>query len=156
MLGLMIFILFSLLGWLIPILIIVWIVRMVMHRHDHANNKRSIDLRDFVITAVLAAAGYCGILAFYFIPLAIFGNNADNAVFATRLIVGVMSIMLGIAVKHITGNFVMIMGIVAFLLDLPFIFDNLGSLGVLLILVLVFAGLVVTTIKLSRKPVPHG
>ena len=137
----------------LPIVVIVWIVRLVVHR-SKPNSKpvRGISFRDMLLAAAITAAGFCGIVALYYVPLAIFGSTEDtNGSFGVRLVAGVALMLLGLKLRGVTGNFLMSIGILAFLLVAPYAFSNFGSAGTFLLICVAFIGLVVAALMHGRK-----
>ena len=146
-------ILFSFLLFVVlPIAAIVWFVRFLMHRGKGSKSARKLEFRDLLIVASVSAAGFCGIIALYYFPLAVFGVTEENSsVFAMRLIGGMVLLLVGLWMKGVTGNFLMSIGIIGFLLAMPFAFDNFGSVGTFALVVAAFIGLIVAALRQSKK-----
>jgi hypothetical protein len=148
-------ILWSILGWIVPLIILVWIIRAFTHRGHHGKTRQA-NYRDLLLATVGLSAGYAGAAAIYYLPPALFGSDSDNAVFASRLVIGVLLLIAGIALKKLTGVFLMIMGLVAFTLAAPFVFNNLGSAGALVAAFVAFIALVVFAMRINKKADHHG
>jgi len=149
------YILWVILGWLLPLIILIWIIRAFTHR-GHKGKPRQATFRDLMLATVGLSAAYAGGVMIYYLPPQLFGSSADNAVFAARLIIGVLLLVAGLALKKITGVFLMCMGILAFVLASPFVFENLGSAGALIAAFVAFAVLVFFAVKVSKKAEHHG
>ncbi len=146
-------IVFSLLFFIAPIAAVVWIVRLLVHR-SRPNNKpvRGISFRDLLLASAISAAGFCGIVALYYVPLSIAGTTEDTSgSFVIRLVTGVVLMLFGLRLRGITGNFLMAIGILAFLLVAPYAFSNFGSAGTFLIICAAFIGLVVAALVHGKK-----
>lgn len=147
-------IIFSLLfSVVLPIAAIVWLIRYFSHR-SRPNSKpvRGLSFRDLLLVSAITAAGFCGIVALYYVPLSIAGSTEDTSgSFVIRLVVGVVLMLFGLRLRGITGNFLMAIGILAFLLVAPYAFSNFGSAGTFLIICAAFIGLVVAALVHSRK-----
>jgi hypothetical protein len=144
------------LALLIIAAIIIFIIVKANTEDNNLLEPRAADFRDLLLALVAVSAGYSGGAVLYYLPPAVFGNEADNAVFAGRLVLGVLLLILGLLLKKVTGIFLMIMGIFGLLLAAPFVFNNLGSAGALVAVVIAFAVLVFFTVRFNKKNQHHG
>ena len=150
--------LIALLGWLIPIALIVWLVRVFSHRHESAEStsgksvRRSLQSKDVVLLSLIVPAGVAGSAGLYLLPQDVFGYSSDDAAsFAIRVVCGVILLVGGLYLKRITGIFIMCIGAISILLASPYVFNNLGSAGALLVVFLAFIGLIGAALWLNKK-----
>lgn len=139
----------------LPIAIVVWIVRYFYHRsHPHEKKKFSFGLRELIITSIVITAGFAGISGIVLSPITFFDvediSDSSTALFI-YLVASMVLLMLGIALKDLTGKFLMILGVIILLFSVvPFI-GEVGSSGAFIALLLVFVSLVAIIIRVSRK-----
>jgi hypothetical protein len=150
---------YSLISLLVPVLIIVLIIRLIMRHRDGAHqNGPLLKFREVLLSTLVIAAGYCGVVGLYALPIALFGEESEyaNQVLVTHLISAIMLLIAGLFIKNVTGKFLMVVGLFLLLMALGPAFQTLGSGGALLAVILAFAVLIVITVHVSRKARTNG
>lgn len=144
-------ILSSLAYLVIPVLLIVFLIM-------RSKNKNKSALEDLINICLSLVTFTTGLIGIGFAPNAFF--NIDNPLKSTTalaiyLSASMLLLISGVLLKGRTGKLLMIMGI--FLLAMSIIpsITNFGSLGLFLVVFLVFIVLVGTIIKVSKKE-NHG
>jgi hypothetical protein len=144
----------------VPIIIIVLIVRLVT-RHSQKDGHGTglhapigeVTPRQITLGVLVLAAGYAGIAALYVLPMWVMNLSAESSIFAVRLVAGLASLMVGLALlrERMVSLLLMTVGIVTMLLAAPYIFSNFGSAGTLVVIFLVLAALIGLAVYFSRK-----
>jgi hypothetical protein len=145
----------------VPIILIVVIVRLVVGHgktggHGLGTSVSELSPRQLTLGVLALAAGFAGIAALYVLPIWLFGLSDDvsgAAIFAIRLVSGVVVLALGLAVlrQKLVSGLLMAVGVITILMATPYIFENLGSKGILLVVFLVLVALVWLTVWLSKR-----
>lgn len=146
-----------LLSILIPVAIIVGIVllvRILAQRNGH-NTKavRSFGLREVTLGSLMIAAGFAGLSGFILLPYALFADDASNTKHILVALVSVVGLLVGgLALRGLTGKFLMIIGVLLLLGGFGPAFDSLDSSVTGLLAVLTAFGILIgVTIWVSRK-----
>lgn len=140
--------------FVLPVLIIVWIVKHFSHRKDSNHKTKPTGLRELMLGFIMITAGVAGIAGIVLIPMVFFDvediGDSNTSLFI-YLTASMLLLMLGIFLKDLTGKFLMILGIILLLVSVvPFV-ENFGSSGAFIVLLLVFVALVVLIVRVSRK-----
>ncbi|HEX9679447.1 MAG TPA: hypothetical protein VGA08_02395 [Candidatus Saccharimonadales bacterium] len=141
-----------LLSFVLPIIVVVWVIRWLMG--SHGNNKKprkSISEREFVLGFFGLAAITTGLVGFYRLPEVIFLDGDEALSFAVRVAVGAILLASGAHIKELAGKILMGIGASLLVVSLFGVFDSLGDIGSLLIILLAFIGLVVAAMKMDKK-----
>lgn len=157
-------ILFALLSFLIGPVIIVLIVLAVVRRSSrhgaegHQGTGANMPLshltpRQAVLGLLFATAAYAGIAGIYVLPNWLLGFNTEGQIFGVQLVGGLIVLAAGIALMHrrFVGALLMTVGVISMFVASPYVFSSLGSVGVLLVIFLVFVSLIVLAIRFSHK-----
>ena len=143
----------------VPIIIIVIIVRL-LSRHQAGATGRGVNRsvtdispRQITLGVLAGTVIYAGAVALYNLPTWLFNVTDDGTVFGLRLLIGVLVLGFGLLVmrRRLISIILMGLGVLNLLLATPYIFTNFGSVGILLVVMLVFAVLIFLTMRLHKK-----
>ena len=153
--------LFSLIGPVILILIVVVILR---HRKPVPGDDTApktgfktpvsqLSPRQAVIALMVITAAYSGIAGLYVLPIWLLGITDESQIFGVRLVAGLIVLVAGVIIrqKRVIGLLLMSIGVLTMFTSMPYIFESLGSKGILLIVFLVLAALIALAVRLSHK-----
>lgn len=153
MFGLLIFTVFLQIA--IPALIIFLIVRFFVNRHKKKSTP--ITYLEILRWTILLAAGYCGIAGITTFPYAVIGSDVEsNTLVITYLLAGMLLLLAGLALKELTGKFLMVLGTLLLLIGIVPVFDAFGSSGAFAAVLAAFVVLIVIAVRMSRKANRHG
>ena len=144
----------------LPVVVIIVIVRLVTHRSQNGKPGTGMSApisqltpRQTTLGITAVAAAYAGIAAFYVLPTWLLGETEDGTIFMVRLVSGLLLLAAGLGLLRyrLVSILLMTVGVVTMLMASPYIFQNFGSGGVLVVIFIVLAALIGLAIRLSHK-----
>lgn len=143
----------------VPVAIITLIVRHFTARRYSVDGTRlntpinRLSPRKAATALMLLVAVYAGVAAVYVAPIWLLSMTDESLIFAFRLVAGLILLSIGIFLRRqrLLNGLFMTLGIIAILTSLPYVFTNLGSIGILIVIFLVLVALVAIAVRLSHK-----
>lgn len=151
---------FSLIPLLLFIGLIVLVIRLLLGHKG--KNAKPIGLREILLTCLIIAAGYAGLVGLFMLPYAFVGTDSGTykeesyGILAAHLVAAIGLLISGMIVGRLTGRFVMSLGIILLIGSTFPAFETLGSSGGFIAVLLAFIALIVITVKVSKKAENHG
>jgi ABC-type Mn2+/Zn2+ transport system permease subunit len=116
-----------------------------------AQKKRSL-VRDAIIGFIMISAFVCGIISLFLLPNKVMNISSDSIIFAVRLATGVAILLVGLFIKNkLQKYFLMVLGLLMIISQAPYVVDNFGSYGALIIVSIAFIAIIIATVVLTRK-----
>jgi hypothetical protein len=141
-----------LINFLLPIVVIYGIYRLITR--DRVNSRQAVT-RDVVIGVLSLLTGYVGVISLYRLP-EIFLIESGSAVFAMRMVAGIVCLATGAFLRELTGRLLMVIGLVLVLISSPFIFENFGSKAAYVFVLASFVALIALTVYLHNQNEKNG
>lgn len=119
-----------------------------------AAQKKFTVVRTAIVGFVMVSAFVTGAISLLLLPDKVLNIKSEPIVFGVRVAFGVAIILIGLLLKNkLQKYFLLILGMVMLIAQAPYVINNYGSYGALIIVGLAFIALIVATILLTRK---HG
>ena len=132
------------------------IIFAIVYLATHNDKRRTSILHDVFLVAIIVCASVSGVLALYYLPTKLLGFNSENIIFAIRVSLGVLMLIIGLALPNkFQKYFLMLLGLFILLVELPFVFTNFGSYGALILVGVAFITLITITVWLSTRGIKN-
>lgn len=136
----------------LSILIYPAIIALVIYLLVQASQKKKTTVRNAIIGFIMISAFVSGTIALFLLPNKVFNVQSDAIAFGIRVATGVILLLLGLVVSNkLQKYFLLILGLFIMLSQAPYVIDNFGSYGALIIVGLAFISLIIATIVLTRR-----
>ncbi len=135
--------------------LIAFIIYAIVKKNkpNHSNNKLNHSmLRETITGLVLFSATISGLISLTYLPEKVLMISSESVNFGVRVALGVALIIVGALLKSkLQKNFLLVLGLLMILLQMPYIFNNFGSYGALVVIVIAFVVLVGGTVVLTKR-----
>jgi ABC-type Mn2+/Zn2+ transport system permease subunit len=128
------------------------LIALIIYLIVQATQKKRSLVRDAIIGFVMISAFVCGIISLFLLPNKIMNISNDSIIFAVRLATGVTILLVGLFIKNkLQKYFLLILGLLMIISQAPYVVDNFGSYGALIIVSIAFIAIIIATVVLTRK-----
>ena len=115
-------------------------------------SKPTSPVRSAIIGFIMISAFVAGTISLYLLPNKVFNVQNDSIAFGVRVATAVVLLVIGLALKNkLQKYFLLILGLFMLITQAPYVFENFGSYGALVIVGLAFISLIVATIVLTKR-----
>ncbi len=137
--------LLSLLAW--PAL-----VAYIIYLAVNMSKKNHSMVRETITGLVLLSATISGLISLTYLPEKVLMISSDALNFGVRVALGVALIIVGALLKNkLQKNFLLVLGLLMIISQVPYIFSNFGSYAALAVVATAFIVLVGGTVVLTRR-----
>jgi ABC-type Mn2+/Zn2+ transport system permease subunit len=136
----------------VSLLIYPALIALIIYLIVQATQKKRSLVRDAIIGFVMISAFVCGIISLFLLPNKVMNISSDSIIFAVRLATGVTILLVGLFIKNkLQKYFLLILGLLMIISQAPYVVDNFGSYGALIIVSIAFIAIIIATVVLTRK-----
>lgn len=150
-------------SFLIPVIIlagIIYVIVKLVNGHKNGKKTKPFGFREIILTCLVIAAGFAGIVGFFSLPYAFVEDSSSGSesyvILATHLVCAMGLLIAGMLAGHFTGKFVMSIGIILLIASAIPALETLGSAGGFLAVIIAFFVLIAITIKVTKKADGNG
>ena len=135
--------------------LIAFIIILIVKKSvpNHSNNKPNHSMvRETITGLVLFSAAISGLMSLTYLPDKVLMISSESVNFGIRVALGVALIIIGALLKNkLQKNFLLVLGLLMILLQMPYIFNTFGSYGALVVAAAAFVTLVRGTVILTKR-----
>jgi hypothetical protein len=133
-------------------LIIYLVVKASQRKKTTTTEKTTTTVRTAIIGFIMVSAFVSGLLSLFLLPNKVFNVQSDSIAFGIRVATAVVLLVIGSAVKNkLQKYFLLVLGLFMLVSQAPYVFENFGSYGALVIVGIAFIALIVATIVLTKR-----
>lgn len=137
---------------LYSLLLFAGFIFTIIYLATHSTRKQYTLLRDVVVNMFLICIGLTWIVVFYNLPYSLIKTSSETMVFGIRVLIGAILITLGAFIPNkLHKYFLMILGLLSLLIEIPFVFRNFGSIGALVIVGLALVSVITVPVYLHWR-----